>query len=253
MTTTMPGMDLTGKTALVTGANRGLGRHFAQVLAAAGARIVAASRSGGGGDDAGLDPDAVHLRVDVTDAQAVRAAVDEACAAAGRIDILVNNAGVLVAKPMLEQDEEDWRQVVDTDLTGAWFMAQAVARSMAADGLGGAIVNVASISGLRGGDWVPGYVAAKAGLIRLTEVMAMELASQNIRVNALAPGYVATDMSAEFFASGRGQAALERVPMGRPARPEELSAPLLLLANDAGSYITGTTLAVDGGALVSKL
>lgn len=246
--------DLSGRTALVTGANRGLGLHFAKVLAGAGARVVAAARQvqslAPHMDD--LGPGALAVEMDVTAPASVEAAIDAVLAETGRIDILVNNAGILVARPLLEQEDDDWACVIDTDLTGAWTVAQRVARVMARQGAG-SIVNVASISGIRGGDWVPGYVAAKAGLIRLTEVMAMELAPRGVRVNALAPGYVATDMSAEFFATERGRGALSRVPMGRPARPEELTGPLLLLAGDSGSYITGATLVVDGGALVSKL
>jgi NAD(P)-dependent dehydrogenase (short-subunit alcohol dehydrogenase family) len=245
---------IAGRTALVTGANRGLGLHFARTLAEAGARVATAARRveslGPHMEDFGRAAMAVEL--DVNDPASVEAAVGTVMDETGSIDILVNNAGILVARPLLEQSREDWARVIDTDLTGAWHVAQQVARAMAEAGRG-SIVNVASISGIRGGDWVPGYVAAKAGLIRLTEVMAMELAPRGVRVNALAPGYVATDMSAEFFSSSRGRDALSRVPMGRPARPQELEGPLLLLAGDSGSYMTGTTLVVDGGALVSKL
>lgn len=253
--TAPPRFDLTGKVALVTGANRGLGRHFAAVLAGAGARIVATARSVETLDPvlATLGSEPVPVPLDVTDRGSVDQAVGRAIEACGRIDVLVNNAGILVAKPLLDQTETDWRSVIDTDLSGAWFVAQSVARAMDADGRGGSIVNIASISGMRGGDWVPAYVAAKAGLIRLTEVMAMELAPRRIRVNALSPGYIATDMSADFFASDRGRAALDRVPMRRPGTLDELSGPLLLLASDAGAYITGATLPVDGGALVSML
>ncbi len=246
--------ELAGRTALVTGANRGLGLHFARVLAGAGARVAAAARQADclAQHMADFGSDAVAVEMDVTEPASVEKALDAVLAATGRIDILVNNAGILVARPLLEHGDDDWARVIDTDLTGAWTVAQRVARVMAGQG-SGSIVNVASVSGIRGGDRVPGYVAAKAGLIRLTEVMAMELAPRGVRVNALAPGYVATDMSAEFFASDRGRDALLRVPMGRPAVPEELTGPLLLLAGDSGSYMTGTTLVVDGGALVSKL
>jgi NAD(P)-dependent dehydrogenase (short-subunit alcohol dehydrogenase family) len=249
------GFDLSGRVALVTGAARGLGRHFARVLAQAGAKVALTGRDPQALDTAAgqIGDGAVGIGgLDVTDPASVGPAFDAAEAALGPVDILVNNAGLLIAKPLLEQTPEDWRRVVATDLDGAWYVAQEAARRMAGRG-GGAIVNVSSISGVRAGDWVPSYAAAKAGLNHLTRAMAMELAPAGVRVNALAPGYMATEMSAAFFNSDRGRQALARVPMARPGRFTELDGALLLLAGDAGAYITGVVLPVDGGALVSVL
>lgn len=249
------GFDLTGRVALVTGAARGLGRHFAGVLAAAGARVALAGRDPAtlGAAAAAIGDAAVAVGgLDVTDAATVAPAFDAAERALGPVDILVNNAGLLIAKPLLDHTPEDWRRVVATDLDGAWYVAQEAARRMAARGAG-SIVNVSSISGVRAGDRVPSYAAAKAGLNHLTRAMAMELAPAGVRVNALAPGYMATEMSAAFFDSDRGREALARVPMGRPGRFAELDGALLLLAGDAGAYVTGIVLPVDGGALVGGL
>lgn len=251
----MPRFDLRGSTALVTGATRGLGRHFASVLAAAGARVAVSGRRLDVAEAvaAELDGEAIGVALEVTEPPSIKAAFDVAEERLGPVGILVNNAGVLIAKPALQHGPGDWRQVVGTDLDGAFYVLREGARRMAARGQGGAIVNIGSVSGERGGDMVPSYAAAKAGLHQLTKVMAMELAPQGIRVNALAPGYVQTDMSAVFLASERGRSALARVPMGRPAELSELDGALLLLASPAGSYLTGVVLPVDGGALVSVL
>lgn len=251
----MPNFDLSGSAALVTGATRGLGRHFAAVLAAAGASVTVAGRQLDAAEAVAetLDGKAIGVALEVTEPTSIRAAFEVAEARLGPIGIVVNNAGMLIAKPALQHGPEEWRQVVGTDLDGAFYVLREGARRMAARGLGGVIVNIGSISGERGGDMVPSYAAAKAGLHQLTKVMAMELAPQGIRVNALAPGYVDTDMSAVFLASERGRTALGRVPMGRPADLSELDGALLLLASPAGSYITGIVLPVDGGALVSVL
>ena len=149
--------------------------------------------------------------------------------------------------------EEDWDRVVDTDLKGVFFVAQEAARRMQAQGTGGAIVNIASILGLRVAGHLAPYAAVKAGVVQLTKAMALELARHGIRVNALCPGYMETDLNRAFFASEAGQALIRRIPQRRLGRPEELDGALLLLCSDAGSYITGATLAVDGGHLVSSL
>ena len=166
---------------------------------------------------------------------------------------MINNAGIAITKPLLEHTEEDWQQVIDVNLNGAWRVAQAAARRMVTDGQGGSIVNVASILGMRVASQVPSYAASKAALVHLTKAMALELARYRIRVNALAPGYVETALNREFFASDAGEALIKRVPQRRIGTPEELDGALLLLASDAGSYITGAVLAVDGGHLVSTL
>lgn len=251
-------IDLTGRTALVTGASSGLGRHFAGVLAKAGARVALAARrtealaetrsaiEAAGGS-------AVVVAMDVTDPASVAAAVGEAWGALGRIDILVNNAGVTATRPFLDMGEEEWDRVIDTNLTGCARVARAVAQRMRDDKLGGAIVNIASILGMRVAGQVSSYIAAKGGLVHLTKAMALELARHNIRVNALCPGYVETELNADFFASDAGKALIKRIPQRRLGRLSDLDGPLLLLASDAGAYMTGSVLAVDGGHLVSSL
>jgi NAD(P)-dependent dehydrogenase (short-subunit alcohol dehydrogenase family) len=191
--------------------------------------------------------------MDVTDPDSVREAIDSVAAELGPITVVVNNAGVAVTKPFLEVSEQDWSDVVDVNLTGAWRVAQAAARHMRDHGQGGSIVNIASITGLRVAGAISAYVASKAGLIQLTKAMALELARYSIRVNALAPGYIETDINRDFFTSDAGQALIKRIPQRRIGKAEELDGPLLLLCSDASSYMTGSVLVADGGHLVSSL
>jgi NAD(P)-dependent dehydrogenase (short-subunit alcohol dehydrogenase family) len=251
-------LKLTGRNALVTGANGGLGSHFAETLAAAGANVAIAARrvdSLRPVQDAlkrrGVNVESVAL--DVTDPASVTAAFEQAAAALGPITVVVNNAGVAITKPLLEQTEEDWQQVIEVNLNGAWRVAQTAARHMVENKQGGSIVNIGSILGLRVSAQVPSYAASKAAVIQLTKAMALELARHKIRVNALAPGYVETSINRDFFASEAGQALIKRIPQRRIGNPEELDAALLLVASDAGSYATGAVLAIDGGHLVSTL
>lgn len=250
--------DLPGRPALVTGASSGLGRHFALTLARAGAKVALAARrvdrleavrreievAGG---------EAVALSLDVTDAGSVAAAVDAAAARLGPLRVLVNNAGVAVTRGVLEASEADWDGVIATNLKGAWLVAQAAARHMAAHKEGGSIVNIASITGMRVAGGVSAYAASKAGLLQLTGALALELARHRIRVNAIAPGYIETELNREFVASSAGEALVRRIPQRRLGRAGELDGALLLLASDAGSYMTGSTLVVDGGHLQSSL
>jgi len=250
--------SLTGKCALVTGAFGGLGRHFALTLATAGASVALAGRRMNVGQKVAAEIRAAGGRasihaMDVTDPESVRAAIEDAAGELGPVTILVNNAGVAVTKPFLDVTETDWASVVDVNLNGAWRVAQATARHMKANGRGGSIINIASITGLRVAGSISSYVASKAGLIQLTKAMALELARFNIRVNALAPGYIETDINRDFFATESGQTLVKRIPQRRIGKPEELDGPLLLLASDASSYMTGSVLAVDGGHLVSSL
>jgi NAD(P)-dependent dehydrogenase (short-subunit alcohol dehydrogenase family) len=254
----MLGVSLSGKTALVTGAFGGLGRHFALTLAGSGAAVGLVGRRI---DEGAKLAEQIHAQggkafacaMDVTRPESVQGAFKQVSEALGPVTILVNNAGVAVTRPFLDVSEEDWSSVVDVNLSGAWRVAQAGARHMRDHKLGGSIVNIASITGLRVAGAISAYVASKAGLIQLTKAMALELARYHIRVNALAPGYIETDINRDFFAGEAGQALIKRIPQRRIGKPEELDGPLLLLASEAGSYMTGSVIVADGGHLVSSL
>lgn len=251
-------IDLAGKHALVTGASDGLGRHFAGLLAGAGASVTLAARRVDALEAARRAIEATGGRaqavaLDVTDEASVAAAVEAACEPTGGIDILVNNAGIAVPRSFLDLTAAEWDRVLDTNLRGAFLVGQAVARRMRDGGRGGSIVNVASILGFRVAGMVSAYAASKAGLIQLTEAMALELARHGIRANALCPGYTETDMNRAFFATEPGQALVRRIPQRRLGQMSDLDGALLLLASDTGSAITGAALPVDGGHLVSSL
>jgi NAD(P)-dependent dehydrogenase (short-subunit alcohol dehydrogenase family) len=244
--------NLTGRVAVVTGASSGLGRHFAVTLAKAGAKVALAARRIDklevvAAEITAFDGRALPVALDVTDASSVTEALDKIETELGPIGILINNAGIAVTRPVLDQSEEEWRSVLATNLDGAWRTARAAANLMARHGHGGAIVNIASILGLRAAAQVAAYSAAKAALLNLTQTMAIELARHKIRVNALAPGYVETDLNREFLGSPAGQSMLKRVPMRRFGGMADLDGALLLLASDAGAYMTGSTIVVDGG------
>jgi NAD(P)-dependent dehydrogenase (short-subunit alcohol dehydrogenase family) len=251
MTSSNP-FDLTGKAAIVTGASSGLGRHFARTLARAGAKVaLAARRVDALGELArqieAFDERAMPVALDVTDAESVRACVEAAETELGPISILVNNAGIAHVDAALDLAEADWDRVMDTNLKGAWLMAQETARHMARLGHGGSIVNVASILGLAATGRLAAYCASKAALINLTRALAVDLARDGIRVNALAPGYVETDLNREFLTSPAGEAMKKRIPQRRFGRPEDLDGALLLLASESSRYMTGSILVVDGG------
>lgn len=245
--------DLRGKSALVTGASGGLGLHFARLLARHGVTVTLAARRvealaqacSAIGADGGR---AEALALDVSDALSVRTALDGRC-----FDILINNAGISGSGRAADLSEGDWDAVIDTNLKGVFLVAQAVARGMRETGQGGAIVNIASILGERVAGGVSAYAASKAGVIQLTKALALEWARDGIRVNALCPGYVETDINRAFFATEPGQQLVRRIPQRRLGQPADLDGALLLLASDAGGYITGASLAVDGGHLVSSL
>ncbi|HEU0058912.1 MAG TPA: SDR family NAD(P)-dependent oxidoreductase, partial [Hyphomicrobiaceae bacterium] len=203
-------ISLHGLSALVTGASSGLGRAFAGMLARAGAAVALAGRRRDSLDEVRQDIErtggrAIAVSMDVTNAGSVEAAVGAAATGLGKLDILVNNAGVTLTKPVLEIAEAEWDRQLDTNLKGAFLVAQAAARRMRDQGTGGAIVNIASILGLRVAGQVPAYLTSKAGLVHLTKGMALELARHRIRVNALCPGYIETDLNRAFFASDTGR------------------------------------------------
>lgn len=249
--------SLAGKTALVTGASGGLGLHFARLMAQAGARVVLAARRTGVlgqavrqiGEAGGV---ARALALDVSSSAQVRQSFDE-LADWGAPDIVINNAGVTVTRTALEQTEEDWDRVIDTNLKGCWLVATEAARRLVAAGRSGSVVNVASILGERVAGGVAPYAISKAGIIQATKALALELARYGIRINALLPGYVVTDLNREFLESDAGQKLRMRIPSRRFSEPSDLDGPLLLLASDAGSAVSGACLAVDGAHLVSSL
>lgn len=251
--------DLTGKTALVTGASSGLGAHFAHTLACAGARVVVTARRTERLDalvttlqQAGHQ--ALAVPMDVTDADSVNRAFEQVEQQWGVVDVLVNNAGIGDPVMFLNMTEGNWRSMIDTNLDGAWRVAHRASVAMAKAGQGGSIVNIASILGLRVGTALSHYAVAKAGVVQLTKATAMELARNHIRVNAIAPGYFRTEMNSDYFATQQGQDYIRsKVPMRRLGQLEELDGPLLLLASDAGSFITGTVINVDGGHLNNSL
>ena len=251
-------LSLEGKVALVTGASSGLGANFARVLAASGAAVVVAARrldrlEALRDELAGPGATVEAVAMDVTDTSSIAAGLDAGAKALGTIDVVVNNAGVSTTSPALTTSDEDWRFVVDTNLTGCFTVAREAAQRLKTAGQGGSIVNIASITGLRPAGALAHYAAAKAGLIQLTKVLALEWARYGIRVNAIAPGYIETDINREFFATDAGAALIKRIPQRRLGQPDDLSGALCLLASDAAGYMTGSVVEVDGGHLCSSL
>jgi len=250
-------VDLSGRTALVTGASSGLGAHFARTLAAAGASVAIVARRTDrlealAGELRAQGAQVLVAQMDVLDRPATTTCVARTAAELGRIDILVNNAGVALTKPALDHEDADFDAVVDVNLRGAFTVAREVGRAMRGAG-GGSIINIASIVGLRQAGQLAAYAISKAGLIQMTKQLALEWARHGIRVNALAPGYLQTELNEGFIESEQGQAILRRIPQRRLGRLEDLDGPLLLLASDASAYMTGSVLTIDGGHLVSSL
>jgi NAD(P)-dependent dehydrogenase (short-subunit alcohol dehydrogenase family) len=248
--------DLSGKVALVTGASSGLGARFAECLAENGAAVVLVARradrlaalqakiekSGGR---------AIAVSADVCERAAMRAAFDQAEKSFGTVTIMVNNAGVAHAGRAVELPEEEWRRVLSTDLDAVFFWAQEAARRMLAAGKNGAIVNIASVLGFGVDKGVIAYATAKAGVIQITKALALELSFKGIRVNAIAPGWIVTEMNRDYLATERGAALKRDIPIGRFGEARDLDGPLLLLVSDAGRFVTGATIVADGGQMVA--
>jgi len=244
--------DLSGKTALITGANTGLGQAIAVALAEAGAGIVAVGRSSMDETEAMIRRSGRPFRpiyADLATLEPVERIVSEATEA-GRVDILVNNAGIIRRADAIDFTEADWDAVMNVNLKSAFFLSQATAREMIRSGRDGKIINIASMLSFQGGIRVASYTASKSAIAGLTRLLANEWASKGINVNAIAPGYVATNNTTALRADEtRNREILARIPAGRWAKPEDIGGAAVFLASDAASYIHGTILPVDGGWL----
>lgn len=244
--------DLSGRTAVVTGSTRGLGRAFAQALCEAGANVVVVGRDGAEAEAVGAELNArggraIGVAADVTSRQDIESLLDRTVSEFGRADILVNNAGVCIHKPAVDVTDEEWRYVMGVNVDGLWMTSQVFGRHMIAEG-GGSIINIGSMSAsiVNRPQWQPAYNASKAAVHHLTRSLAAEWAPHHVRVNALAPGYMHTDMSPiddpQFH-----RYWIEDTPQQRAGEPEELGGAIVFLASAASSFMTGSVLTVDGG------
>jgi len=247
--------NLTGQVALVTGASSGLGQQFAKALADNGAAVALVARRAERLEAfrAELEKSgakAVAIEADVTDRAAMVAAFDAAEKALGTVTILVNNAGIAHGGRAVELTPEDWRRMMSTNLDSVFYWAQEAARRMLAANKKGSIVNIASVLGLMVAKGGASYATAKAGVVQLTKALAVELSFKGIRVNAIAPGWFVTEMNDDYLNSDKGAAIRREIPMGRFGNPGDLDGALLLLASNAGAYITGATIVADGGQVI---
>jgi NAD(P)-dependent dehydrogenase (short-subunit alcohol dehydrogenase family) len=247
--------SLKGRVALVTGASSGLGTQFARALADNGASVALVARRADRlrtlkDEIEGKGARAVAIEADVTDRAAMARAFDAAEKAFGTVTILVNNAGIAHGGRAVEMEPEEWRKVLSTNLDAVFFWAQEAARRILAAEKQGAIVNIASVLGLAVAKGAVAYATAKAGVVQVTKALAVELAFKGVRVNAIAPGWFVTEMNDEYLTSEAGVAIKREIPMGRFGNSGDLDGALLLLVSDAGSYITGATIVVDGGQVI---
>jgi len=253
----MPGLfDVSKETILITGASQGLGRQFSRVLAAHGAAVVLAARQTGKlksleEEIRGQGGHAVAVQMDVTDIASIGNAIDGAEAALGPVSVLINNAGIAIEKLATDQTEADWDSVINANLKGAYFLATELARRMIARKQEGNIVNIASVLGQGVMKFLSPYTISKAGIIQATKAMALELAGNRIRVNALAPGYIDTEMNHDFWSTPAGEKLIKRIPQRRVGAESDLDGAIMLLASNASRYMTGTVVTVDGGFLLN--
>lgn len=246
------GSSLRGRRILITGATSGLGAHFASVFARQGASVILTGRR-----EALLEEQvrgfinqnlsASYIVADVNDSESRK----HIAQTAGEIDVLVNNAGIVIDKPATAQTEADWDSVIDTNLKSMFFLAQEMLEGLKARS--GTVINIASILGLRQAGSVMPYAVSKAGVIQLTKTLALEWARYGVRVNALAPGYIETELNSEFWSTPAGLAMIKRIPQRRLGRLQDLDGPILLLGSDASAYMTGSVIVVDGGHVTSSL
>ena len=247
--------NLTGKIALITGASSGLGRHFAKTLSEAGATVILSARRVDNLMELQneLKGNSRVFSLDVTSNESVESLFQEIKKEFGSADILINNAGVNDTRKFKDLDEESWNFVLETNLNGAFRVAKSFTDLLLEQKKPGSVINIASILGLRVGLNLTSYAAAKAGLVQLTKSMALELARSGIRVNAIAPGYILTEINDDFFKTEEGQNYIKSIPMNRLGLESELDGLLLLLASDASSFMTGSIIPVDGGHLINPL
>ncbi|NEV01686.1 SDR family NAD(P)-dependent oxidoreductase [Bradyrhizobium uaiense] len=248
--------DVSKEIILITGASQGLGRQFARVLAAHGAAVVLAARQTAklkslADEIKAKGGRAAAVQMDVADISGIAKALDAAEAALGPVSVLINNAGIAIEKLSTEQTEADWDAVVNANLKGAYFLATELARRMILRKQPGNIVNVASVLGQGVLKAVSPYAISKAGMIQGTKAMALELAGNNIRVNALAPGYIDTEMNHDFWSTPAGERLAKRIPQRRVGAESDLDGAIMLLASNASRYMTGTVVTVDGGFLLN--
>jgi NAD(P)-dependent dehydrogenase (short-subunit alcohol dehydrogenase family) len=248
--------DVSKEIILITGASQGLGRQFARVLSTHGAAVALAARQTAklksleneirerGGR-------AVAVQMDVTDIASIAKAIDAAEAALGPVSVLINNAGIAIEKLAVDQLESDWDAVINANLKGAYFTATEIARRMIARKQGGNIINIASVLGVGVSKSLSPYTISKAGIIQATKALALELAANDIRVNALAPGYIDTEMNHDFWSTPGGEKLAKRIPQRRVGTETDLDGAILLLASNASRYMTGSVVTVDGGYLLN--
>ena len=247
--------DLTGKVALITGASSGLGKHFAKTLSSNGAKTILAARRIERMESLQKEllNESIVISLDVTSNESVNKLKEEIQNSTGQLDILVNNAGISDPVKFKDISEESWLSILDTNLNGAFRVAKMATDIMLKNKNGGSIINIASILAERVGLNLSSYASAKAALVQLTKSMALELARSNIRVNALAPGYILTEINQDFFNTDEGKSYIGKIPMKRLGLESELDGALLLLASNASSFMTGSVITIDGGHVVNPL